>query len=192
MPQTNLFTLDVHDVTDILRSMLNPPTSIPPTPPVCLVALDCNWGPPVSGRFDTDFLQVWAAADTRLKPKRVCLVGARDNSGWNIKLDLAPVSTIRVNTPVGEKEMELYFAALHSQHDFPNQFVIHMEDEGGSIYYDNNGGYGVNYRLVAYQGRMTSAVIGDPAKAGPGAPNGAIWLLPKFTSYVLAARSGSD
>jgi hypothetical protein len=177
MPQTNLFTLDIRDVTDILKSIKS-------TPPVCLVALDCNWGPPVSGRFDNDFLQIWAAADTRLKPKRVSLLGARDNSGWTIKVDFASVSTMG--------NMELFFASLGSQYQFPNQFVIRMEDEGGSTFYDNNGGYGVNYRLVAYQGRMTTAVIGDPEKTGPGAPNGAIWLLPKFTPYVLAARSGSD
>ena len=177
MPQTNLFTLNVQDVTEILKSMQS-------TPPVCLVALDCNWGPPVSGRSDTDFLQVWAAAATRLKPKRVSLLGARDDSEWNIKVDLAPVSTVG--------EMELFSAALGSQYEFPNQFVIQMEDEGGSTFYDNNGGQGVNYRLVAYHGRMTSAVIGDRAKTGPGAPNGAIWLLPNFTSYVLVARSGSD
>jgi len=177
MPETNLFTLNVQDVTDILKSTQS-------TPPVCLVALDCNWGPPVSGRSDTDFLQVWAAAATRLKPKRVSLLGARDDSEWNIKVDLAPVSTVG--------EMELFSAALGSQYEFPNQFVIQMEDEGGSTFYDNNGGQGVNYRLVAYHGRMTSAVIGDRAKTGPGAPNGAIWLLPNFTSYVLVARSGSD
>lgn len=69
MPQSNLFTLNALEVADILRSSRS-------TPPVCLVALDCNWGPPVSGHFDTDFLQVWAAAAIRLKPKRVSLVGA--------------------------------------------------------------------------------------------------------------------
>jgi hypothetical protein len=177
MLQTNLFTLNARDVADILKSIRS-------TPPVGLVALDCNWGPPVSGRFDTDFLQVWAAAATSLKPKRVSLRGARDNSEWNIEVDLNPVST--------EGEMHLFFAALGSQYEFPNQFVIRMESEDGSVFYDNNGGYGVNYRLVAYHGRMTSAVVGDGAKTGPGAPNGAIWLLPKFSSYVLAARSKSD
>jgi hypothetical protein len=177
MPQSNLFTLNAFEVADILRSSRS-------TPPVCLVALDCNWGPPVSGRFDTDFLQVWAAAAIRLKPKRVSLVGARDDSKWNIEVDLDPVLTVG--------GMQLCFAALGSQHEFPNQFVIRMESEDGSVFYDNNGGDGVNYRLVAYHGRMTSAVVGDGAKTGPGAPNGAIWLLPKFTPYILAARSKSD
>jgi hypothetical protein len=177
MPQTNLFTLNAHDVEDILKSAKS-------TPPVCLVALDCNWGPPVSGRYDNDFLQVWAAADTSLKPKRVSLLGARDNSEWNIEVHLDPVSTVG--------KMQLYFVARGSQFEFPNRFVIRMESEDGSVFYDNNGGHGADYQLVAYGGRMTSAVIGDGAKTGPGAPNGAIWLLPKFTSYVLAARSKSD
>ena len=177
MPQANLFTLNALEVADILRSSRS-------TPPVCLVALDCNWGPPVSGRFDTDFLQVWAAAATSLKPKRVSLLGARDDSEWNIEVDLNLVST--------EGEMHLFFAALGSQYEFPNQFVIRMESEDGSVFYDNNGGHGVDYRLVPYGGRMTSAVVGDGAKTGPGAPIGAIWLLPMFTPYKLAARSESD
>ncbi len=181
MLQTNLFTLNARDVADILKSIGRPP--------VCLVALDCNWGPPVSGRFDTDFLQVWAAAATSLKPKRVSLWGeslwpARDNSEWNIEVNLNPVST--------EGEMLLFFSELGSRSEFPDQFVIRMESEDGSVFYDNNGGYGVNYRLVRCGGRMTSAVVGDGAKTGPGAPNGAIWRLPKFTSYVLAARSKND
>ncbi len=176
MPQTNLFTLNARDVADILKSIRS-------RPPVCLVALDCNWGPPVSGRFDTDFLQVWAAAASSLKPKRVSLVGARDDSEWNIEVDLDPVST--------EGEMQLYFAALNSQYEFPNQFVIRMESEDGCLFYDNNGGHEVNYRLVAYSGRMTSAIVGDRARTGPGAPHGAIWLLPQFSSYFLAPRSKS-
>ena len=177
MPQTNLFTLNAQDVADILKSTRS-------TPPVCLVALDCNWGPPVSGRFDSDFLQVWAGADTNLKPKRVSLLGARDNLEWNIEVNLDPVSTVG--------KMQLFFVALGSQLEFPNRFVIRMESNDGSVFYDNNGGHGVDYRLVPYGGRMTLAVIGDGAKTGPGAPSGAIWLLPMFTSYRLAAQSESD
>lgn len=172
MPHTNLFTLDTRDVVAIVKSTGN-------ASPVRLVALDCNWGPPVSGRFDTDFLQVWAVAATRLKPKRVSLWGTRDGSGWTIDEELDRVST--------EGEVDLFFADLG--HPFPTQFVIRMEGEDGSEFYDNNGGYGIDYRLTAYGGRMTSAVVGDGAKTGPGAPNGAVWLLPKFTRYKLIARS---
>lgn len=42
---TQPFTLTQDDAIDILQST-------PDRPPVQLVALDCNWGPPVSGRFD--------------------------------------------------------------------------------------------------------------------------------------------
>jgi hypothetical protein len=174
MPETNLFTLSAHDVADIVKSFSG-------VPAVCLVALDCNWGPPVSGRFDTDFLQVWAAAKNSLKPKKVSLFGARDDSDWTIEVKLSWVSKVG--------EMGLFFAELHSPLEFPNEFVIQMETEDGVMFYDNNGGFGVNYRLPAYRGRMTSAVVGDGSKSGPGASNGAIWLLPKFTSYSLIARS---
>jgi hypothetical protein len=114
----------------------------------------------------------------------VSLCGARNDSEWTIEVGLTRVST--------EGEMALFFAAMHNPFEFPTQFVIRMECEDGSMFYDNNGGEGVNYRLAAYGGRMTSAVVGDRSKAGPGAPGGAIWLLPKFTSFVLVARSGND
>jgi hypothetical protein len=174
LPQTDLFTLDANDVADIVRST-------PSSSPVYLVALDCNWGPPVSGRFDHDFLRVWAAAEVGLKPKKVSLLGARDHPDWDIEVDLDPVSTVGT--------WQLFFLSLGSQFEFPDRFVIRMEGEDGAVYYDNNGGPGVDYRLVPYKGRMTSAIIGDAAKTGPGAPYGAIWLLPKFTPYVLVARS---
>jgi len=165
MPRTKPYTLNADDVAAILKATQT-------TPPVQLVALDANWGPPVSGRTDTDFLQVWAAAATSRKPKRVSLSGARVTGEWNIQVDLEPVATVG--------DVQLFFAALGpSQYEFPSQFVIQMESEDGSVYCDNNGGYGVNYRLDPYRGRMTSAVVGD----------GAIWLLPKFTPFVLAARS---
>jgi hypothetical protein len=154
--------------------------AMPGVPPVCLVALDSNWGAPVSGRFDTDFLQVWAAADSRLKPQQVSLSGARNNSGWDIHADFELVST------VGDRQ--LYYLAFSSQYQFPSEFVIQMKAGDGTVHWDNNGGYGVNYRLVPYAGRVTSAVVGSQSKTSPAAPDGAIWLLPKFTSYRLVRR----
>jgi hypothetical protein len=56
-------------VIDILSPNLS--TKIP----VLFVAIDYNWGPPISGRFDVDFLQIWAAAKTSIGPKTVRLLG---------------------------------------------------------------------------------------------------------------------
>lgn len=167
MPRTDLCTLDGTDVADILMPALS-------YSPVHFVAIDCNWGPPVSGRFDHDFLLDWVATDVRLRPKRVSLLGARNQTEWDIEVDLDLVSTVGV--------WQLFFLlSLGSQIEFPDRCEIRMEGEDGAIYHDNYGGHGVDYRLVPYKGRMTSSIIGDVAKSGPGATYGAIWLLLKFT-----------
>ncbi len=172
--QLQPFTLDANAAAAIAATMKNSPVS--------LAALDCNWGPPVSGRFDTDFLQAWACAQTALKPKSVTLEGAKDDSDWNIRGDFSPVQAVG--------DLTLYFLSM--SYGFPNQFVIRMETEDGAVYCDNNGGYGVNYRLKSYGGRVTSAVAGNPGQTGAGAPHGAIWLLPRFTGYRLVAQTGAE
>ncbi len=172
-----LFTLDQQDVTDILKSLRS-------NPPVVLAALDCNWGAPVPGRFDTDFLNVWAAAATSIGPRRVTLYGTHSGSAWDVQADLERVSTVG--------GMELYSVSLASQTEFPREFVIRAQGSDGTFYYDNNGGYGANYRLQPFHGRVTSAVRGDPAKTGPGAPRGAIWNLSHLTPCQLVARTGGS
>ena len=173
-PQTQPFTLDLQDVSTIARS-------IDRSVLVRLAALDCNWGAPVSGRFDTDFLQVWAVVDARMQPQRVSLSGRRFEDAWNVHAELSCV---------GEVEGRgLYYLALSSQTQFPTEFVVLLETQNGSIYYDNNGGFGVNYRLTPYAGRVTSAVVGASQKSGSGAPNGAIWRFREFIPYTLTAQA---
>jgi hypothetical protein len=65
----NPFTLTESSVVDILTPNLSTNT------PVLLVAIDYNWGPPVSGRSDADFLQLWTAAKSDIGTRTVRLLG---------------------------------------------------------------------------------------------------------------------
>lgn len=154
-------TLTEANAADILEQTIARNT------PVALVALDYNWGPPVSGRFDTDFVQIWAAARTDVRPRAVKLLLRRP---WESeKWDEMPFQLMRECEHHG-----LYFvdAGLLSE------FVIKLETEDGRLYFDNNGGYGVNYRLNQYGGRGTTAVAGE----------GAIWKLKGIMPVSLLWR----
>ena len=159
----NPFTLTESSAVEILSPNLG--TNIP----VLLVAIDYNWGPPIPGRFDADFLQIWAAAKTSIGPKTVRLLGNYGpNDTWVDDLQLQHVKDC------GERQLYLLDqgpAGLSSE------FVIKLETTNGQVYYDNNGG--VNYRLVPYVGRGTSAVAGE----------GAIWSFPGFVNYHLLKQS---
>ena len=159
----NSFTLTESSVVNILSPNLG--TNIP----VLLVAIDYNWGPPTSGRFDVDFLQIWAAAKTSIAPKTVRLLGNYGpNHTWVDELQFQPVRDC------GERQLYLLDQGAVG---LSTEFVIKVETTNGQVYYDNNGG--ANYRLEPYVGRGTSAVAGD----------GAIWSFPGFVNYHLLKRT---
>jgi hypothetical protein len=121
---------------------------------VRFIALDYNWGPPMGHRCDVDFLQLWVIATNKSKPKEVSLIGVYQNmKNWDVKLKLDFVSRV-------DADYDLYFLNLETSR-LPVEFVIKLECQDGSVHYDNNGGYGVNYKLLPYQGRYTSAHAGD-------------------------------
>ena len=156
-------TLTEANVIDILDQ------SIAAKTPVAMVALDYNWGPPVSGRFDTDFVQIWAAARIDLHPRQVKLLLKYHWQPQNWSEDLAFSHICDRDTH------SLYFLGI----PFPiAEFVIKLETENSQFFYDNNGGYGCNYRLEPYSGRGTTAVAGD----------GAIWNFPTITQVRLLYR----
>lgn len=156
-------TLTEANVTDILEQ------TVPGNAPVVLVALDYNWGPPVSGRFDTDFVQIWAAARKDLQPREVKLLMTSywQPQSWTEHLSFKHLGDCDTHS--------LYF--LEVAHPV-SEFVIKLETENYQVYYDNNGGYGVNYRLIPYSGRGTTAVAGE----------GAIWNLKAITPVSLLWR----
>lgn len=140
------FTLSEENAIDLLEQTVSPMVA------VALVAVDYNWGAPVSGRFDSDFLQIWAAARIDLHPRPPKLVGNYDRFGpsvnWSDKYAFERVRDCGTHA--------LYF--LNNALALGTEFVIMIEAEDGCVYYDNNGGYGVNYRLSPYGGRGTTAV----------------------------------
>jgi len=69
---------------------------------------------------------------------------------WNVKLSFEFVQTV-------DKDYDLYLLRTEK---LPVEFVIKLKSKDGSVYYDNNGGYGLNYKLVPFQGRWTSAHAG--------------------------------
>lgn len=160
------YTLTESDVIDLLTP------SLTSNEPVLMVAVDYNWGPPISGRFDVDFLQVWAAPRSDLRPRRVSLLGNYGPQGaWSNALALRQVRDL------GTRQLYL----LDSAAGLATELVIEMEAGDGTLYYDNNGGYGVNYRIARYQGRGASAIAGADA----------IRALAEPTSFRLVARSAA-
>ena len=170
----NKFTLTESSVIDILSQ------NVSANDPVALVAIDYNWGPPVSGRFDVDFLQIWAAAKTSIGPKTVRLLG---NYGVDYPGHTGP-STSRPPDPTygiwvddlqfqhvkdcGEHQLYLLLRSGGSAPLLPTpltylEFVIKLETTNGQVYYDNNGEFAANYGLKPYLGSGTSAVAGEGA-----------------------------
>jgi hypothetical protein len=144
------FTITEQNAIDLLEQRAKPM-------PVQLVAIDYNWGPPVSGRFDNDFCQIWAAVRKDLKPKEVRLLGNYDRNLGPGQWSDALVFEKRRDCG----ELELYF--LDSPLALATEFVVAMLTTDGRMFYDNNGGYGINYRLVQYMGRGTTAIVAENA-----------------------------
>lgn len=135
---------------------------------VKLIAVDYYWGAPVPGRYDTDFLRIWAVAQSDGSAGKVFLQGAGVNNDWSINTELQFQKTIK-------DSYGLFYLELGYQYEFPTQFVIRFDAGDGNQYYDNNGGYGRNYHLVPYHYRGVSAISGSDA----------IFLLPAISPVQL-------
>jgi len=159
------YTLKESDAVDILKSM--PKTH----EKVRFVCIDYNWGPPISGRYDKDFLQLWVAVKSDVDPETVSLEGCfNGDKSWNAYDEFNFVKNV--------DDHKLYFLQTESDR-LPVEFVIKLECTDGSVHYDNNGGYGRNYRLSPYQGRFTSAHAGEDH----------IHIFPSFVHYSIIKKS---
>lgn len=117
-------------------------------PEVCQLAMDCNWGAPVSGRFDTDYCAIWAAAKCA-KDAKVYIYGRHGGSAaWDIKTEMIPEGELLNGYCLFKKE-------LSSQFEFPEEYVILLEKDG-QPYYDNNAGR--NYYVKPYYGHTASFI----------------------------------
>lgn len=146
VPRMEKFTLTEADAATLLQQTVARST------PVALVALDYNWGPPVSGRFDNDFLQIWVAGRLDLHPQEIRLIGNYgrhlDSMKWSDELAFRYMRNCGTHG--------LYY--LSNAVGLATELAVMMVCENGCIYYDNNGGYGKNYRLIPYRGRGTTAI----------------------------------
>jgi hypothetical protein len=124
-----------------------------PVSGVQLLGLDYNWGPPVSGRFDTDYLTVLAGVSGGLSGT-LYLQGQGTDGSWNLELPFEPVGMVR---GAGESvEVMVYALSVGQQSQFPQQFVLRFDVADGPSLYDNNDWR--NYALVPYGGRGATAV----------------------------------
>jgi hypothetical protein len=118
---------------------------------VRLIAAEYNWGPPISGRFDTDFMHIWAAA--RVGTGSLFLHGQRTNGDWSIDIPFERAASF---TTPDHVDYDFYSLTLGSPQDFPTQFVLRLDRGNGENRYDNNNGE--NYRIEPYRGPGVSAI----------------------------------
>lgn len=132
------------------------------TESVKLLALDCNWGPPISGRFDEDFLRIWVIALGDASSGRVFLQGAENRwHGNRLEKDWSIDKRFEFQKYIGAAGvLGLYYLETVS---IPAEFVIRYEAGDGHVHYDNNGGFGRNYHLGQYGGRAASVITGPDA-----------------------------
>jgi len=115
--------------------------------PVFFAAIDCNWGPPVSGRADADYFNLWVAVQYFDEQDKVFLQGARFDD-WSVEHEMKLMAHA--------DKIGIYQVSLHDAYTFPNEFVVRLNKADGGVFYDNNSGN--NFRLEPYRGHYISAV----------------------------------
>jgi hypothetical protein len=123
---------------------------------VAVVSIVCNYGAPIPRRTDDDFLDVWAAVDESLNPRSIALYGCgtinEDPAVANWR-DIGEFSKSKT-ADINGRSMGLY----HFSGPPVAEFVVRLTDHRGDYHYDNNGGYGVNYRLRRWYGFQVNCV----------------------------------
>ena len=117
---------------------------------VKFIAIDYNWGAPISGRFDTDWMRIWGVSIDDPEVGTLYLYGTKDDYKWDVNIPFAPMSNLE------NPQYFLYYLELN-RIDFPVEFVLRFDRKDGTSYYDNNNEK--NYRILnANQGRGLSGI----------------------------------
>jgi hypothetical protein len=117
---------------------------------VALIAVEYNWGPPISGRFDEDFLHLYAATNGETQVGDLYLQGRGDgDQHWSINEPFQFLTT--VHSPTSRFAFYALAATV-----FPVEFVLRLDRYDGQQRYDNN--HGANYHVVPQHGRGGSAL----------------------------------
>jgi hypothetical protein len=109
---------------------------------VLLVCADGLWGPPISGRFDSDSFDIWAV--TRAKDFGSVYLQGCHYDQWNIDKQFE-------QKKIGS--YTLHHLEVLGQDYYPKDFVLRF-DMAHESFYDNNGGYGANYHITPYSGKF--------------------------------------
>jgi hypothetical protein len=91
-----------------------------PVDGVRLLGVDYDWGPPVSGRFDTDYLNVWAGVSGQ-PSGNLFLQGQRVDGSWDLELPFQIVGPVQGE---GRAVVTMYSLSVGSQSHFPQQSVL--------------------------------------------------------------------
>ncbi|MGK3958974.1 hypothetical protein WMF38_38695 [Sorangium sp. So ce118] len=139
-----------------------------PLASVELVAVDYNWGPPISGRYDSDYLNLWAVVGGDMEGT-LYLQGQEMDGEWSINAPFKFIQTVQGHDSL----LRFHALKLESMSQFPREFVLRFDGRNGHVTYDNNRGS--NYRLEPYLRRGASAI----------ATSKAIFVLNGITRYQL-------
>lgn len=127
---------------------------------VGLTAIDYNWGPPVSGRFDSDWMHVWACWAGDPESGSMHLQGTQWDDDWALDSLFEIVGTVL------HRRMSSALTLFHLdlKGPFPTEFVLRFDHSDGRRLYDNNGNdnYAIPVR-VGYWGRGLSALATEDA-----------------------------
>ncbi|WP_196593848.1 hypothetical protein [Pectinatus sottacetonis] len=115
--------------------------------PVMQLTANYNWGPPVAGRCDGgDFLDIYIATNIKNKNTSVHVYGKNSHTeNWSIIKE----DTIK-HTADFNGEYDLYELHWNNQYNFPEEYVIMVDDGTGNLSYDNNQHH--NFQLRPYSG----------------------------------------
>jgi len=116
---------------------------------VFLVAATVFWGSPIEYRQDS--FTIWSAVPRDDNPDTVHLhyTCSYDGGPWTTSKPFTLIKTVN----------EFFLFKLEFSGRLPVEFVLVMETKEGSKFYDNNGGYGVNYKLHPHKGLATNVVV---------------------------------
>ena len=120
---------------------------------VSVMSILCNWGAPVSGRYDPDFLDIWVAADDSFNPRSVALCGCEAAGSYSYWRDIGEFVKSKTADINGRAVCIYHFSGPPV-----DEFVVRLTDHRGEYHYDNNGGFGVNYHLGRYRGFQLTCV----------------------------------
>ncbi len=125
---------------------------------VKLVAMDYNWGPPISGRADSDSMNFWVKVKCEEEGK-LFLQGKTVSGGWDLDIEFKKVGSYKEKN--SSNKFTLYHLSMNAQYQFPEEFVIRFNTKTETEYYDNN--LSENYSISPFGGWGGSVICSKKA-----------------------------